>query len=173
MSKGTRVTLTVSSGIETKTVPDVTGQRLDSARTTLESAGFVVEVVEVDSTEKQGTVVEVPQKGTELTVGTTVELHVSRGNQIKMPRVEGQTLSDAEKALSDAGFEGTIRTEEVTTLDLSKVDHVEKAEPSAGSKLNKDGEVTLRVYRLGVAPESSEEEPAPEPPVRLPDLLPN
>uniref|UniRef100_UPI0028055F7D Stk1 family PASTA domain-containing Ser/Thr kinase n=1 Tax=uncultured Corynebacterium sp. TaxID=159447 RepID=UPI0028055F7D len=173
VSKGTRVTLTVSSGIETKTVPDVTGQTLDSARTTLESAGFVVEVVEVDSTEKQGTVVEVPQKGTELTVGTTVELHVSRGNQIKMPRVEGQTLSDAEKALSDAGFEGTIRTEEVTTLDLSKVDHVEKAEPSAGSKLNKDGEVTLRVYRLGVAPESSEEEPAPEPPVRLPDLLPN
>ena len=173
VSKGTRVTLTVSSGIETKTVPDVTGQTLDSARTTLESAGFVVEVVEVDSTEKQGTVVEVPQKGTELTVGTTVELHVSRGNQIKMPRVEGQTLSDAEKALTDAGFEGTIRTEEVTTLDLSKVDHVEKAEPSAGSKLNKDGEVTLRVYRLGVAPESSEEEPAPEPPVRLPDLLPN
>lgn len=173
VSKGTRVTLTVSSGIETKTVPDVTGQTLDSARTTLESAGFVVEVVEVDSTEKQGTVVEVPQKGTELTVGTTVELHVSRGNQIKMPRVEGQTLSDAEKALTDAGFEGTIRTEEVTTLDLSKVDHVEKAEPSADSKLNKDGEVTLHVYRLGVAPESSEEEPAPEPPVRLPDLLPN
>ncbi|OFJ55870.1 MULTISPECIES: Stk1 family PASTA domain-containing Ser/Thr kinase [unclassified Corynebacterium] len=174
VSKGTRVTLTVSSGIETKTVPDVTGQRLDSARTTLESAGFVVEVVEVDSTEEQGTVVEVPQKGTELTVGTTVELHVSRGNQIKMPRVEGQTRSDAEKALTDAGFEGTIRTEEVTTLDLSKVDHVEKANPSAGSKLNKDGEVTLRVYRLGVAPESSSEErPAPEPPIRLPDLLPN
>ncbi|WP_049190707.1 Stk1 family PASTA domain-containing Ser/Thr kinase [Corynebacterium sp. 212_CJEI] len=174
VSKGTRVTLTVSSGIETKTVPDVTGQRLDSARTTLESAGFVVEVVEVDSTEEQGTVVEVPQKGTELTVGTTVELHVSRGNQIKMPRVEGQTLSDAEKALTDAGFEGTIRTEEVTTLDLSKVDHVEKANPSAGSKLNKDGEVTLRAYRLGVAPESSSEErPAPEPPIRLPDLLPN
>lgn len=173
VSKGTRVTLTVSSGIETKTVPDVTGQTLDSARTTLESAGFVVEVVEVDSAEKQGTVIEVPQKGSELTVGTTVELHVSRGNQIKMPRVEGQTLSDAEKALADAGFEGTIRTEEVTTLDLSKVDHVEKANPSAGSKLNKDGEVTLRVYRLGVAPEGSEDEPAPEPPLRLPDLLPN
>ena len=171
VSKGTRVTLTVSSGLETKTVPDVTGQTLESARTTLESAGFIVEVVEVDSTEKQGTVVEVPQKGTELTVGTTVELHVSRGNQIKMPRVEGQTLADAQKALSDAGFEGHIRTEDVTTLDLAKVDRVEKASPSAGDNVNKDGEVTLRVYRLGVPP--PEEPDNPPPGLRLPELLPN
>lgn len=60
MSKGARVTLTVSSGTETKIVPDVTSQRLDFARTTLKSAGFVVEIVEVGSTEEQGIVVEVP-----------------------------------------------------------------------------------------------------------------
>lgn len=175
VSKGTRVTLTVSSGLETKTVPDVTGQTLESARATLESAGFVVEVVEVDSTEKQGTVVAVPQKGSELTVGTTVELHVSRGNQIKMPRVEGQTLTEAEKALSDAGFEGNIRTEDVTTLDLAKVDRVEKADPAAGTNINKDGEVTLRVYRLGVPPPESSEnpEPAPLPELNIPGLRPN
>ena len=169
------MTLTVSSGLETKTVPDVTGQTLESARATLESAGFVVEVVEVDSTEKQGTVVAVPQKGSELTVGTTVELHVSRGNQIKMPRVEGQTLTEAEKALSDAGFEGNIRTEDVTTLDLAKVDRVEKADPAAGTNINKDGEVTLRVYRLGVPPPESSENPEPDPlpELNIPGLRPN
>ncbi|MDO5030267.1 MAG: Stk1 family PASTA domain-containing Ser/Thr kinase [Corynebacterium sp.] len=172
VSKGTKVTLTVSSGLETKTVPDVTGQNLESARTTLESAGFVVEVTEVDSEKEKGTVVEVPQQGEELTVGTTVELRVSRGNQVKMPQVEGRSLSDAQNALADAGFSGTINIEDVTTLDLAKVDKVEKASPSSGSSIDKNGEVTLRVYRLGVTPE--EKPPANTPPeIKLPDLLPN
>lgn len=171
VSKGTKVTLTVSSGLETKTVPDVTGQNLESARTTLESAGFVVEVTEVDSDKEKGTVVEVPQQGEELTVGTTVELRVSRGNQVKMPQVEGRSISDAQNALADAGFSGTINIEDVTTLDLAKVDKVEKASPSPGSSIDKNGEVTLRVYRLGVTPEDN---PPPNPPgLRLPDLLPN
>ena len=66
VSKGTRVNLTVSSGPETRTVPDVTGQNLESARATLESAEFVVRVTEVDSTEPEGRVLEVPQAGERL-----------------------------------------------------------------------------------------------------------
>lgn len=164
VSKGTKVTLTVSSGLETKTVPDVTGQSLESARATLESMGFVVEVTEVDSDKEKGTVVEVPQQGEELTVGTAVELRVSLGNQMKMPQVEGRSISDAQKALTDDGFSGTIIIEDVTTLDLAKVDNVEKASPSSGSSIDKNGEVTLRVYRLGVTPGDD---------LRLSDLLPN
>lgn len=79
------MTLTVSSGIETKIALDVTDQGLGSARATLESTGFAVGVVEADSTEGQKTVVRVPQKDAKLTVGATVELHVSHGNQTKMP----------------------------------------------------------------------------------------
>ena len=150
VSKGTRVQLTVSTGIETKTVPDVTGQNIDSARATLESAGFVVQVSEVDSDRERGQVLEVPQRGETLTVGTTVELRVSRGNQIKMPQLEGRTLEEAERALRSAGFTGTIRVEETTTLDPTRLNRVDQVSPTPNSNLNKDGEVVFRVYRLGV-----------------------
>lgn len=154
VSKGTRVTLTVSTGLETKVVPNVTNQSLDAARATLESAGFVVQVTEVDSDQEEGKVIGVPQAGEELTVGTTVELQVSRGNQIRMPQVEGRTRSEAESMLQDAGFEGTIRFEEVATNDISKNDKVDKAAPSANSTINKNGEVLLRVYKFELLPSS-------------------
>lgn len=149
VSKGTRVTLTVSTGLETKRVPDVTGQSLDSARTTLESMGFVVQVTEEDSDRPAGEVIGVPQAGETLTVGTTVEVRVSRGNQIKMPNLEGKSFSDAEKALRDAGFTGEIRKGSTTTLDVSKINRVEKTEPRADSLINKDGAVNIYVYQLG------------------------
>lgn len=152
VSKGTRVTLTVSTGLETKAVPDVKGQNLDSARATLESAGFVVSVTDVDSSAPEGEVVEVPQAGETLTLGTTVELKVSRGNLIEMPQVNGQKIADAERALRDAGFTGTIRQEKVGTPDVGRVDTVESSNPRAGTETKKDGEVTLRVYEISIAP---------------------
>lgn len=56
--------------------------------------------------------------------------------------------------LQDAGFEGTIRFEEVATNDISKNDKVDKAAPSANSTINKNGEVLLRVYKFELLPSS-------------------
>lgn len=151
VSKGTRVNLTVSSGPETRTVPDVTGQNLESARATLESANFVVQVTEIDSTEPQGRVLEVPQAGERLPAGSTVEIVVSRGNQMRMPNVEGRTFEEAERALRDAGFTGTIHRREVTTLDPTRVDRVQAQRPGRDAVVNKDGDVDLEVFILGVS----------------------
>lgn len=150
VSKGTRVNLTVSSGPETRTVPDVTGQNLESARAMLESADFVVRVTEVDSTEPQGRVLEVPQAGERLPTGSTVEIRVSRGNQMRMPDVEGRSFRDAERALRDAGFTGTIHRRDVTTIDPTRVDNVQTQRPARDAVVNRDGDVDLDVYVLGV-----------------------
>lgn len=155
VSKGTRVTLTVSTGLETKQVPNVTGQSLDAARATLESMGFVVQVTEEDSDRPQGEVLSVPQAGETLTVGTTVEVRVSRGNQIKMPNVEGKTFDEAEQALRDAGFTGEIRKGTSSTLDITKLNRVEKTEPRSGSLVTKDSAVNIYVYELGPSQSSS------------------
>ncbi len=150
VSKGTRVNLTVSSGPETRTVPDVTGQNLESARATLESAEFVVRVTEVDSTEPEGRVLEVPQAGERLATGSTIEIRVSRGNQMRMPNVEGRKVQDAERAIRDAGATGTITVRTVTTIDPTKVDTVQAQRPGPDAVVNKDGDIELEVFILGV-----------------------
>ncbi len=151
VSKGTRVTLTVSSGPETRTVPDVAGQDLESARTTLESAGFVVQVVEVDSPEPEGRVLEVPQAGERLPTGTAIEVRVSRGNQVRMPDLQGRKFGEAERMLRDAGFTGTINRREVTTLDPTRVDTVNGQRPARDGVVGKGGTVELEVFVLGVS----------------------
>ncbi|WP_295625902.1 Stk1 family PASTA domain-containing Ser/Thr kinase [uncultured Corynebacterium sp.] len=172
VSKGTRVTLAVSSGPETRTVPDVTGQSRESARATLESADFVVQVTEIDSTEPEGQVLEVPQAGERLASGSTVEIRVSRGNQMRVPEVVGRNAADAERALRDSGFTGQINRRTTTTLDPARVDTVREVRPGADSVIDRNGDVELEVYVLGVPPE--EDRPSIEdalPP--LPDIIDN
>ncbi len=152
VNKGTRVTLTVSSGLEMATVPDVAGQSLESARTTLESMGFVVQVNEVDSAEPAGRVLRTPQAGQTLTVGTTVEVEVSRGNQFRMPNLRDKTVEEADQILRDAGFTGTIRQETRDTLNPAQVGRVESTQPRRDAMVNKDSEITIVVYQLGINP---------------------
>lgn len=150
VSKGTRVQLTVSSGPEMRTVPDVSGQNLESARATLESAGFEVQVREVDSPEPAGRVLEVPQAGENLPVGTSIEVVVSRGNQFRVPDVNGRQAGEAERAIRDAGFEGEFRRVPVTTMDPTRVGTVRGTNPRQGDVADKGGTVTLEVYELGI-----------------------
>lgn len=172
VSKGTRVNLTVSSGPETRTVPDVTGQNLESARATLESAEFVVRVTEVDSTEPEGRVLEVPQAGERLATGSTIEIRVSRGNQMRMPNVEGRKAQDAERAIRDAGATGTITVRTVTTLDPAKVDTVQAQRPGPDAVVEKDGDIELEVFILGVS-NPADDAPGIKLPLPLPGLPDN
>ena len=172
VSKGTRVNLTVSSGPETRTVPDVTGQNLESARATLESAEFVVRVTEVDSTEPEGRVLEVPQAGERVATGSTIEIRVSRGNQMRMPNVEGRKVQDAERAIRDAGATGTITVRTVTTIDPTKVDTVQAQRPGPDAVVNKDGDIELEVFILGVS-NPADDAPGIKLPLPLPGLPDN
>jgi serine/threonine-protein kinase len=101
----TRVTLTIGSGPQTVKVPDVTGFTREGAKSTLELHHLKARFTEVDSANAKGTVVDTdPAKGSELAVGTTVTVHVSKGNETKVPSVVGKMESEAKQELRNAGF---------------------------------------------------------------------
>jgi eukaryotic-like serine/threonine-protein kinase len=79
--KGSTVQITVSSGPQTVTVPNVEGQDEDSARQELEDAGFEVKVEEqpTDDPLQDGIVLnQDPEPNTKAPPGSTVTIHVGK-----------------------------------------------------------------------------------------------
>jgi serine/threonine-protein kinase len=84
VNKGTSVTLNISKGPNTATVPDVTNETPDQASSTLRNLGFNVQVKNKATTDqtKNGVVIQQrPQKGTKLKKGRTVVLYVGQFQQ--------------------------------------------------------------------------------------------
>jgi eukaryotic-like serine/threonine-protein kinase len=81
VAKGDTVTLKVSQGPATDTVPDVTGQTFEQASRVLQSAGFKFTIANRPFNDApEGEVVEQsPRGGTKAEQGSTVRLAVSRG----------------------------------------------------------------------------------------------
>ncbi|MFD7443403.1 Stk1 family PASTA domain-containing Ser/Thr kinase [Streptomyces sp. NPDC059909] len=102
------VALVVSKGAPID-VPDVTGESVEDARSTLEDAGLEVAVAagQVNSPEDAGTVAsQSPAEGGQAARGDTVTLTVSKGpRMVKVPDVTGKTIADARQKLEKAGFE--------------------------------------------------------------------
>jgi beta-lactam-binding protein with PASTA domain len=76
---GSKITLTVSKGPKTKAVPNVEGADVNSATSTLESAGFKVRTIQQDTQDpaSEGIVItQDPASGTQAKPGTTVTLTV-------------------------------------------------------------------------------------------------
>ena len=155
VSKGTKVTITVSTGPQEVRVPVVTGQDVEDARSNLESSGFTVIVNKVDSTEPEGKVLSVSDEGSHLREGSEVTLTVSRGNQFHMPNVSGKEFGQVFSTLRAAGWEGSpnkLRRVDVPTNDLGRVDRVARQKPSEGSALDKNATVTVDVFIFRLIP---------------------
>jgi beta-lactam-binding protein with PASTA domain len=81
LTRGGTVTLYVSKGPKTSTIPDVTSQDEDSARQTLERSGFTVDVqdeVVTDPSQDGIVLTQDPPGGTEAKPGSTVTITVGR-----------------------------------------------------------------------------------------------
>ncbi len=105
--EGSTVTITVSSGLGTVVVPEVTGQRAKQARSTLEGKGFdVQEDSRPSSTVRAGLAIDTePPAGTELEQGGRVILVVSSGARlVEVPSVVGQQQDLAASALRAEGL---------------------------------------------------------------------
>jgi beta-lactam-binding protein with PASTA domain len=132
---GSAVTVLVSSGPAPIKVPDVTGQSLSAAEATLTNEGLAVgTVTKKTSTQSPGTVLsQSPTSGSSLRAGGKVDLLVAKEpKQLAVPAVVGETEVAATKALEKAGFAVTVVSE--PTTETSKVGHVVKQSPAAGSK---------------------------------------
>lgn len=93
------LSLVVSLGKETLTLPDVVGQDARETVTELRAKGFLVETVTKASSYPEGTILSMePRGGTELPKGARVVLTVSEGYPnvtVTVPDLRGLTRSDA------------------------------------------------------------------------------
>nr|WP_275579105.1 Stk1 family PASTA domain-containing Ser/Thr kinase [Brachybacterium muris] len=103
---GSTVALTVSSGPEDVTVPDLAGKTRDDARAELEELGLVMSEGEQEDAPKleSGQIVRSsPQAGSPVQPGSTVEVVVATGN-VTMPNLDGVDIEEATKILEDLGL---------------------------------------------------------------------
>ncbi|HJR45268.1 MAG TPA: Stk1 family PASTA domain-containing Ser/Thr kinase [Actinomycetota bacterium] len=105
-------------------VPDVVGDREAAAISTLEDAGFEVDVVDRRSNSPAGRVIaQDPEGGERLEEGEIVEITVSEGRrQTMVPDLVGLTQEEAEDAIEDAKLTvGEVTTEPSDELEEGRV----------------------------------------------------
>jgi beta-lactam-binding protein with PASTA domain len=139
------ITIQVSTGPQTRRIPDVAGQTAEVATTNLKTAGFpTVLTAPVDSTLPRGQVVSTdPPTGTDLSVESAITLKVSLGNQIPMPNLIGKTYLEVVPLLQDLGYVGLpLKGGDAPGPDENK-NRVVKQDPPPGVGVNRDGIITL------------------------------
>jgi beta-lactam-binding protein with PASTA domain/predicted Ser/Thr protein kinase len=147
---GTPVLLTIGRQRETLRVPDVVGQDRQTATTTLEGVGLRVTVTEVDGNQQAGTVTDTsPGAGATVPRNSQVTLEVSRGNELTVPSVVGQTPSQAAQILSQAGFTGAVAQTSQQVNDQNQVGKILSQSPSAGGQAARDATIRVTVGAAG------------------------
>ncbi len=138
------VTLTISAGPGSGTVPGVAGLSEEEARERLEAAGFEVEVERVNSAAvDEGLVVNSePSGGGTATNGSTVTINVSRGPQlVKVPVLVGSQRGVAVERIRGRGLEPSVSEEESS----EPVGRVISQSPDAGSEVSAGSAVSIVV----------------------------
>lgn len=174
ISKGSRVTITVSTGPSLVRIPALSGMQRQQAEATLTSLGFVPEVTVVDSSEPEGRVLRVDNEGAQVRRGSVVLLEVSNGMIVTMPDVTRLDEEDARAALADAGLTGPVTIgEPVSTGALVDAGLTAATTPAPGTEMRRDAAVTLRQWEFDVGVFLPETQPAPvtPPPGPLDGLL--
>ena len=102
LAEGSTVRLKVSKGPQPIAVPNVVGDNVQVATSTLQGAGFAVAVKHVDSDQPKDSVIsQNPGAGTSQPPGTTITLQVSKGPKTSaVPDVTSQTQDDATNTLN-------------------------------------------------------------------------
>jgi eukaryotic-like serine/threonine-protein kinase len=151
---GSPVAVLVSSGPAQVRVPDVTGDSKRGAEAALGAVGLALGTVtrQVSSGQAAGSVLsQSPRAGSSVPTGSKVDVTIAKAsNEVAVPRVLGQSETQAAAALGGAGFIPTVAT--TTTTEQSKVGVVLKQSPSAGHVARKGSTVTLTVGALATEP---------------------
>jgi beta-lactam-binding protein with PASTA domain len=157
--RGAEVTLAVSGGQATATVPEVRGNSQQQARIAIETAGFTFgSVSQQNSPEPRGSVIgSDPVAGTTVELPATVSITLSQGPAtIQVPDLSGRTLADARSTLEQLGLR--LGSTTADTSSFMPENTVLGQSPSAGMTVSAGANVNLRVSRF--------------PPVQSPDPLP-
>jgi eukaryotic-like serine/threonine-protein kinase len=144
VSKGSTVTITVSTGPRQVEVPSLVGGTYEEAVDALTELGLEPQRVEVFSQKPVGQVTgQDPQAGEIVDEGSQVEVRVSKGvRQIEVPDVLGQSESSATGELQAAGFEVSVTEAPSDTVSEGLVS---AQSPSAGTEAAKGSTVTITI----------------------------
>jgi serine/threonine-protein kinase len=146
VGKGTRVTISVSTGPGSSALLNVVGLTAAQATAKLKAAGFrPTTETQSSATVASGRVVSTdPPAGTELQAGSQVTVVVSGGPaQTTVPDVVGQSKAAAEATLANAKLTAGTITQKTTTEQSPGT--VLEQSPTAGSSLTDGGAVNLTV----------------------------
>jgi serine/threonine-protein kinase len=143
LSTAQTVTLLISRGANTVTVPSVVGLDDQAALAALSNAGLSGVEVQRDSTEPQGKVLnQSPAAGKQVARGAQVTIFASTG-AITVPDVTGKDRKTAVSTLKKAGF--VVAVTEQTTSDPAQVNRVISEFPPGGSRGQRGDSVTISV----------------------------
>lgn len=144
-AKGSAITVMLSLGTSSITIPDVTGQSKGDAKTALENLGLTVNITEeYNSSTPSGCVISSnPSAQTTVATGSTVTLRISKGSEassaVSVPQLQGKTKDEATAALEDVGL-----TINVTYNNLDEGDmKVASQNPEAGTKVDSGSSITV------------------------------
>ena len=132
-TKGTRVTIIISEGANTKTVPaNLIGKSESDAIKALEDLGFIANVVKQtsDGAYPEGIVFKVDGAGTQKAIGSTVNVYVSNDEtaKVKIPtNLVGMTQDEAGRELENLGFLVKVKEDKESTEPEGTVTLVEMA----------------------------------------------
>ena len=155
MAIGETIYVTVSLGEVPKAVkmPDVTTWEQDQAERALDNLGInlVFRTEEkYDANVPIGKVISTdPVADTELTVGQTVILYISKGMEFKtstMPELEDVSLENAKKTLEHQALNLDIVEEEIFDGKIA-AGYIVRTEPAAGEELETGQTVTLYISK--------------------------
>jgi len=160
---GQAVNVTVSTGREQSTVPQLVGlTSLDDVRIALSDFGLALgAITEGDSNQPGGYVLEQdPGEGTQVAAGSAVDIVVSSG-LVEVPDVTGATEAQARSDLAQAGFEVQV-VEQASSI--SSPGQVLAQSPQPGTQLARGSLVTITVALAAPEPTPTPTPtPTPEP----------
>lgn len=147
----------VSMGPEPVSVPDLTGDTVDEARSTLEDQGLnlVVSSQTVDVSASSGLVGKVadqdPDSGATVESGSDVEVFLGAIRQVEVPDVRNDTVADAQATLLAAGLNGNPSGTTITN-DPGRDGTVATQNPAEGSTVDEGSTIQLNVYTYEAPP---------------------
>jgi eukaryotic-like serine/threonine-protein kinase len=168
LARGGVVTITVSTGPTSVTVPDLKGKSVEDARSLLAGLGLDLGDLEDvdDPTTKDGIIIDSnPGNGTAVAPGTKVNVRVGTG-KVVVPNVVGKSQSEAQSLLADASLE--VETEFRPTADVPEGQVLDQT-PKGGEAADQGATVKIVVAQKPAptatpTPTGTEPEPTASPP---------
>lgn len=144
--KGSKISLTVSQGIEQVTVPNLKNMSQSEARSALQKEGLTIEIGEAESSDdvaENRVAGQTPAALTKVAKGSSVTIHLSSGKEkVEVPSVVDALEGTATATLQNAGFKVKVDYQNSSTVGEGQVI---KQTPEAGQQASKDSTVSIVV----------------------------